>query len=271
MKPTSEIFDERPPANPEAERWVVGSAILKPSVLDDLDFLQPADFYDETLSAVFGWLHDRHRRGEPIDMGLLGQHFNSDDWAARIAEIIQAAPDALHAVHYGRIVARLAKHRRLQEIGDNLVQDAHRAEGEPEEILERIETALGGNPPHRGRRRAGHADRRGGPSDSADRRNPAAGQSAGVPTGLISFRQRSGRTVSRRADHLGRKAGRRQDFSRVAGGAPQRRARPAGLLRYRSKCRQRNFRSGWRAENREFLIAWSESGKFERRRFAPAI
>ena len=187
MKPTSEIFDECPPANPEAERWTVGSAILKPSVLDDLNFLQPADFYDETLSAVFAWLDDRHRRDEPIDMGLLGQHFKSDDWAARIAEIIQATPHALHAVHYGRIVARLAKYRRLQDIGVNLIQDAHRAEGEPEEVLDRIETELAG---------VRFTEGDGEPITLTDAAVQAIlrideiqrrGKSAGVPTGLFSF------------------------------------------------------------------------------------
>jgi replicative DNA helicase len=187
-KATSEILDQRPPADPDAERWVVGSAIIKPSILDDLGFLRPADFYDETLSAVFAWLYDRHRRGEPIDVGLLGKRFDSDDWAARIAEIIHATPHAAHAVHYGRIVARLAKHRRLREIGVNLLQDAHRAEGEPEEVLERVETALaevrlGGDGDGEPVTLANAAVQASCRIDEIQRR----GKSAGVPTGLHSF------------------------------------------------------------------------------------
>ena len=142
MKPLTSIFDERPPANPEAEAWVVGSILLKPGILDDLGFLQPGDFHDATLSKVFGWLHDRHRRNEPIDIGLLKGHFDTDDWAARIAEIVQAVPMAAHAPHYARIVARLAKFRQLREIGIQTLTDAHAAEGEPDEVLERAETKL---------------------------------------------------------------------------------------------------------------------------------
>ncbi|MFZ1935617.1 MAG: DnaB-like helicase C-terminal domain-containing protein [Thermoguttaceae bacterium] len=188
MKPTSEILDQRPPADPEAERWVVGSIILKPSVLDDLGFLQSADFYDETLSPVFTWLHDRHRRGEPIDSGLLLKAFPGHDWAARIAEILHAVPTYAHAVHYSRIVARLAKHRRLREIGIDLLQDAHRADGEPEEVLERAETALaevrlgnaGDGEPITAREAAMQAISR---IDMIQQR----GKSAGVLTGLSSF------------------------------------------------------------------------------------
>lgn len=186
-KPTSEILDQMPPADPEAERWVVGSAILKPSVLDDLGFLRPEDFHDETLRAVFGWMHDCHRKGKPIDKGLLGKHFNSEDWAARIAEVVTSVPTPVHAVHYGKIVARLAKHRRLREIGVDLVQDAHRAESEPEEVLERAETALAG---------VRLTDGDGEPVTLADATVQAItridaiqhrGKSAGVPTGLSSF------------------------------------------------------------------------------------
>ena len=185
--PTQEILEQRPPCDPEAERWVCGSAIMEPRVLDDLGFLQPGDFYDSTLSAVFGWLYDRHRKGEPIDYGLLGRHFKSEDWAARIAEIMQAVPVAHHAVHYGRIVAKLAKWRRLRDVGEDLIQDAQRAVGEPEALLDAVESKLAGE-------RLTDGD--GEPVTLADAAVQAIsrideiqrrGKSAGVPTGLFSF------------------------------------------------------------------------------------
>ncbi|MEN6368063.1 MAG: DnaB-like helicase C-terminal domain-containing protein [Thermoguttaceae bacterium] len=184
---TSEILDQRPPADPEAERWVVGSAILRPSVLDDLTFLQPSDFYDETLATVFGWLRDRHQRGEPIDVGLLGQHFKGDDWTARLAEIIQAVPVAHHAAYYGRIVATVAKWRCLRNVGEDLIQQAQMAEGEPETLLDAVESKLSTLTLTAGD---------GEPVTSADAAVQAIthidaiqqrGQSDGVPTGLFSF------------------------------------------------------------------------------------
>jgi len=156
-------------------------------VLDDLSFLQPGDFYDTTLATVFTWLHDRHRRGEPIDSGLLLRQFPGDDWAARIGEILHAVPVAAHAVHYGRIVAQLAKHRCLREIGLGLLQDAHRANGEPNEVLDRAEAALAGV-------RMTDADSE--PVTLADAAVQAIARidaiqnrskSAGTPTGLSSF------------------------------------------------------------------------------------
>ncbi len=191
-KPTSEILDQRPPADPEAERWVVGSIILRPSVLDELGFLAPADFCDETLAAIFGAMVDMRRKGEPINVAMLGRHFPGDDWAARIAEIVHAVPHSQDAVYYGRIVKRVAKFRELREIGLTLAGNAHRAEGEPEEVLECVETELAGiklsagdGEPVTLANAAAEAIVR---IDEIQRR----GKSAGLPTGLPSFDQDQG-------------------------------------------------------------------------------
>ncbi len=186
-KPTSEIIDQMPPADPEAERWVIGSIIMRPSVLDELSFLAAADFCDETLAAVFGALVDMHRRSEPINVAMLGRHFGTDDWVVQIAEIVHAVPHSQDAVYCGRIVKRVAKFRELREIGLTLAGNAHRAEGEPEEVLECVETELAG------------IKLSAGDGEPVTLANAAAeaiirideiqqrGKSAGLPTGLPSF------------------------------------------------------------------------------------
>ena len=160
MKPTSEILEPRPPADPEAERWVVGSAIIKPSVLDELGFLQPEDFYDETCRRSSPGCTNRHRGGEPIDGGLLVKRFPGDDWAARIAEILHAVPTPNHAVHYAKIVAREgqtpppARHR--SKSSPRRHQRRRRARGS---ARARRDSTCSRSPWKRRRRRAGHAGR----------------------------------------------------------------------------------------------------------------
>ena len=138
----SEILDQAPPNDKNAETWIVGSIILKPSVLDEIGFIQPTDFYDANLRAVFESLNDMHRHGQPIDLGLLKRKFLGDEWAARIAEIITAVPVASHAKHYAGIISKLSKLRRLREIGIELMQAAHNNDDEPDDILERVENNL---------------------------------------------------------------------------------------------------------------------------------
>ncbi len=187
MSTTSEILDQRPPCDPEAERWVIGSIIMRPSVLDELGFLSPTDFREEIHASLFGALCDMYRKGDPIDVGLLRKHFDSEDWAARIAEIVQSVPHAGNALYYGRIVKRYAKFRQLREIGLALAQNAHRTEGEPEEALERAETELAG---------IRLSDGDGEPVKLADAAAEAVvrideiqrrGKGAGLLTGLLGF------------------------------------------------------------------------------------
>lgn len=124
MNPSQEILEQSPPHDADAEQWVVGSIMLKPGTLDELGFLTAADFYKDDLRAVFTALVEMHAQGQPIDAGLLLKKFPGNAWAARFAEILHATPTAYHAVHYGKIVTRMAKWRRLRDAGENLIQKA---------------------------------------------------------------------------------------------------------------------------------------------------
>ena len=192
MNPSQEILEQSPPHDADAEQWVVGSIMLKPGTLDELGFLTAADFYKDDLRAVFTALVEMHAQGQPIDAGLLLKKFPGNAWAARFAEILHATPTAYHAVHYGKIVTRMAKWRRLRDAGENLIQKAQRHEGEPEALLDAVETELAAV-------RLSDAD--GEPVTLADAAVQAIirideiqrrGQSAGVPTGLSSFDEDQG-------------------------------------------------------------------------------
>lgn len=186
-KLASEILDLQPPGDDAAERWVIGASILRPAGMDELGFLSPSDFRDPVLAEVFATLLEMREKRQPIDVGLVGRHFKSEDWAARIAEIVHATPLASNARHYGRIVAKYAKFRRLRAISEELLQDAQAADGEPDAVLERAETALAA---------VRLSDGDGELVKVADAAADALcridairerGQSAGVPTGLLSF------------------------------------------------------------------------------------
>lgn len=182
-----EILDQAPPHDADAERWVVGSAILRPSVLDDLGFLRPVDFYKDNLRAIYAALIEMRYNDQPIDGGMLLRRFPGSDWAALIAEVIYSVPTHHHAVHYARIVAKTAKWRCLRLVGENLIQQAQLADGEPEALLDAIESKLADVQLTEGD---------GEPVTLADAAVQAIahideiqrrGQSAGVPTGLPSF------------------------------------------------------------------------------------
>lgn len=187
MNPSQEILEQSPPHDADAERWVLGSIILKPSVLDDLGFLRPADFYCDGDAELFGALVEARNSGQPIDAGLLLKRFKGDGWAAKIGEIVSGVPHVGHVAHYARIVADRARWRLLRDIGEDAIQTAFRAEGSPDEAVDALEAKLAGVTLATGDTEpitlADAAVQAIGRIDEIQRR----GKSAGVPTGLSSF------------------------------------------------------------------------------------
>ena len=134
--------DRVPPSDLEAERWVIGSALLDDALLDDLAGLQPNDFYDPTNAAIFREMLSTHAQGQPIHVAILKKHLGNEGWEARTAEIAQSVPHAAHAHHYAEIVRQKATLRRLRVVASNLLDDVQAATDTPEAILERSEAAL---------------------------------------------------------------------------------------------------------------------------------
>lgn len=143
-----ELLDRAPPNDLDAERWVIGSVLLNPPVLDDLGFLHAGDFYGEAHEKLFAALAAMRDEGKPIDTGLLvnrlkqtGQH-EAVGGDTAIREILHAPPVPYNAAHYARIVAKMAQYRRMRLSAEILWRDAQTAAEEPGEILARVESAL---------------------------------------------------------------------------------------------------------------------------------
>lgn len=143
-----DLLDKAPPNDAEAERWVLGSVILEPSVLDDLGFLHPADFYGEAHQRIYATLLAMRAERAAIDTGLLVERLKRTGQYEAVGgdramlEILHAAPVPSHAEHYGRIVARLSALRRLRRMAEMLYRDSQAAQAEPAEIVDAMEKQL---------------------------------------------------------------------------------------------------------------------------------
>src|SRR5262245_34126033 len=111
MKLNSEILDRQPPANLEAERGVLGSILLLPTVCDDVALvLRPEDFYDDANRTIFTHMLEMHDAGRKIDTTLLVERlrgtgsYETVGGAAYLAEVLQSVPTAANAVYYAQIV-----------------------------------------------------------------------------------------------------------------------------------------------------------------------
>lgn len=198
MTTPTELLDRRPPSDPQAERWILGSMILRPSVIDELgSTLRASDFSVDANQRIYTALLDMRDRRAAIDIGLLerrlkatGQH-EVIGGTAYLAELMEV-PHTRHASYYAKIVREKAAKRAVIQAGLDMIQDGYTSEDTPTEILGRCETALG---------RIETGDYTGDPKPLSQSLTAAIlraeairekSQAAGLMTGLYSFDSRIG-------------------------------------------------------------------------------
>jgi replicative DNA helicase len=145
----SEILDRLPPHNLEAERGVLGSILLDPSLCDDVVLvLRPEDFYADPHRRLFGHMVAMHDEGRRIDATLIVERlkqkgdFEAVGGAAYLAEIIHSVPVAAHALYYANIVRDKAMLRDLIHASTAILRDAYDPTLDPQELVSRSEERI---------------------------------------------------------------------------------------------------------------------------------
>ncbi len=148
-KVSSEILDRLPPHNLDAERGVLGSLLLDPSLCDEVVLaLRPEDFYAEPNRRLFSHIVAMHDEGKRIDATLLVERlkqkgeYEAIGGAAYLAEIIHSVPVAAHALYYANIVREKAMLRDLIHASTAILRDAYDPTLEPDELVSRAEERI---------------------------------------------------------------------------------------------------------------------------------
>ena len=147
---TAEMLDRLPPQDLDSEKGVLGSILLRGSMLDAVaSILKPDDFYADANQKLYAAMLAMHDANQGIDVTLLANHlrvsgeFEAVGGNAYIAEVVQLVPVAAHAVYYAKLVKRRSVQRAILHAGTELVRDAY-DDGEPEQLLDRAESLLSG-------------------------------------------------------------------------------------------------------------------------------
>jgi len=143
--PTPEIAHA--PANIEAEQALLGALLYDNSAYENLsDQLQSSDFFEPFHGRLFDAVQSHVRRGQLAEPILLAEQFQRDPafeelgGVRYLADLVEHAPPAANAPHYGRVIHDLALRRALIRIGGEISTDAHT--GDPERSgRDQIETA----------------------------------------------------------------------------------------------------------------------------------
>ncbi len=146
---SSEVLDRLPPNDPLAEISVVGSIFLDPRTCDDVAVeVSAADFYVEANRIVFGHLIDQHNSGDKIDTTLIHRRLKDrGDWervggAEYFAQVVNSVAVAAHAVHYAKIVRKMATLRALRDAATDILRDAMDETTDAGELLSRSERRI---------------------------------------------------------------------------------------------------------------------------------
>lgn len=148
LVPRSLSPDALPPSDADAERWVLGSIMLSPSVMDDLGFLKPEDFYTHAYQKMFAALRGLWDESRAIDTGLLAKRLANEPAfldvgvITAITEVVQSVPTHYHAAHYARRVVDKAKYRYMRNVAERLWIESQAASDKHEDVLSRAESGL---------------------------------------------------------------------------------------------------------------------------------
>ena len=114
------MVEKIPPHNTEAEKSVLGSAMLsKDALADVIDVVKPDDFYDAAHKEIFTVMMDLFRNNVSVDIVTVCEDLKKRKslemvgGRAYVATLSSEAPSTANAAEYAKIVAEKASMRNL--------------------------------------------------------------------------------------------------------------------------------------------------------------
>ena len=143
-------MEERiPPHNPDAERSVLGAALLsKDALFDVVEAVRPEDFYDPNHREIFSVLYELSRKNAPVDALTVSEELDKRGslemvgGRAYVAGLSSTTPTTANAAEYAKIVAEKASIRRLIEKADDIVAKGYDKSMDAGQLLDYAENGI---------------------------------------------------------------------------------------------------------------------------------
>lgn len=138
-----------PPHNLEAEKSVIGAAMLdKEVVFDVLEVVRAEDFYSKANREIFTVITDLQRSSTPVDVLTVTDELKKRKMLEAIggrvyvAQLSADVPSVSNAVEYAKIVAEKAVLRRLIGTADEIAKKGYEESEKTLDILEYAEKGI---------------------------------------------------------------------------------------------------------------------------------
>ena len=143
------MIERIPPHNDEAERSVLGSALLdKDALLDVVESVTADDFYNEAHKEIFKAVTDLYKKSAPVDVLTVSEELkkrNSLEMVggrAYIAALSADVPSTSNAAEYAKIISNKASLRRLIGTAGDIMQASYDENLETNTILDMAERQI---------------------------------------------------------------------------------------------------------------------------------
>lgn len=138
------------PHDLDAEAAVLGAILLRPELLSELVAIAPASaYYAPANERVLSAMVDVADKGEPVDLRTVGSwlrdrgQLEAVGGIAYLAKLFDATPSVANAAAHARIVAKLARTRRIAEAGAVVHGEAYAFKGDPDDFAEMAAREMG--------------------------------------------------------------------------------------------------------------------------------
>ncbi len=143
------MVEKIPPHNTEAEKSVLGSAMLsKDALADVIDEVAPDDFYDAAHREIFQVMIELFRNNVSVDIVTVCEELKKRKslemvgGRAYIATLSSVAPSTTNAAEYAKIVAEKSSMRQLIQTAEDIREKGYEESMEASDILDYAEKGI---------------------------------------------------------------------------------------------------------------------------------
>ena len=140
------MIEKIPPHNAEAEKSVLGAALLsKDALADVIDVVKTEDFYDKAHREIFDVMLELFRNSKSVDMVTVceelkkNKHLDLVGGRSYVASLSAEVPSVVNAAEYAKIVAEKASMRKLIQTAEEIREKGYDESMEASEILDYAE------------------------------------------------------------------------------------------------------------------------------------
>lgn len=140
------MIEKIPPHNAEAEKSVLGAALLsKDALADVIDVVKTEDFYDKAHREIFDVMLELFRNSKSVDMVTVCEELKKNKaldlvgGRSYVASLSAEVPSVVNAAEYAKIVAEKASMRKLIQTAEEIREKGYDESMEASEILDYAE------------------------------------------------------------------------------------------------------------------------------------